>query len=185
MRNITDLPFDVHLMVDDNDFFIRELSKIGVQSISVHFESARHLDRPLSLIRGSKAKVGVALNPATPPAVLVYVTHLLDFVLVMTVNPGFAGRELTGSALTKIADCKKWLSNVGLDIPIEVDGNVSFEHIPLMVAAGADILVAGTSSLFKRGESRRNNIRRMQAAIQSGLLMNDYQSEIEQPKGVL
>ena len=175
MRSLTTLPFDVHLMVDDNDFFIGELSKIGVQMISVHYESARHCDRTLSLIREAGASAGVALNPATPPTVLEYLTHLLDFVLVMTVNPGFAGQKLTGSGLVKIADCNVWLRNAGLNIPIEVDGNVSVEHIPQMVAAGANILVAGTSSLFSRRGSTRQNMQDMQEAIESGLRMRDRQ----------
>lgn len=175
MRSVTTLPFDVHLMVEDNDFFIGELSKIGVQMISVHYESARHCDRTLSLIREAGASAGVALNPATPPTVLKYLTHLLDFVVVMTVNPGFAGQKLTGSGLVKIADCRAWLRSAGLKIPIEVDGNVSFDHIPQMVAAGADILVAGTSSLFSRGGSRSANMQKMQTAIEAGLQMRDQQ----------
>jgi ribulose-phosphate 3-epimerase len=171
IRNMTTLPFDVHLMVEDNDFFIAELSKIGVQMISVHYESARHCDRTLSLIREAGAAAGIALNPATPPSVLEYLTHLLDFLLVMTVNPGFAGQKLTGSGLTKIADCQAWLHKAGVKIPIEVDGNVSFDHIPKMVAAGADILVAGTSSLFNHAGSTSENMRNIRAAIGAGLQM--------------
>jgi ribulose-phosphate 3-epimerase len=173
MRSITTLPFDVHLMVEDNDFFIAELSKIGVQMISVHYESARHCDRTLSLIHEAGVAAGVALNPATPPSVLEYLTHLLDYLVVMTVNPGFAGQKLTGSGLAKIADCQAWLRKAGLRIPIEVDGNVSFEHIPKMVAAGADILVAGTSSLFNHAGSRSENMQNLRAAIGAGLRARD------------
>ena len=173
MRNVTTLPFDVHLMVEDNDFFIAELSKIGVQMISVHYESARHCDRTLSLIRDAGAAAGVALNPATPPTVLQYLTHLLDFLLVMTVNPGFAGQKLTGSGLAKIADCHAWIHKAGAKVLIEVDGNVSFEHIPKMVAAGADILVAGTSSLFNRAASKNENMRNIRAGIGAGLRIRD------------
>jgi ribulose-phosphate 3-epimerase len=173
MRNVTTLPFDVHLMVEDNDFFIAEFSKIGVQMISVHYESARHCDRTLSLIRDAGAAAGIALNPATPPAVLQYLTHLLDFLLVMTVNPGFAGQKLTGSGLAKIADCHSWMHNAGAKFLIEVDGNVSFEHIPKMVAAGADILVAGTSSLFNRAASKNENMRNIRAGIGAGLRIRD------------
>lgn len=175
MRNLTSLPFDVHLMVENNDFFIAALAKIGVDMISVHHESARHSDRTLSLIKEAGAAAGIALNPATPPAVMEYLTHLLDFVLVMTVNPGFAGQKLTGSGLVKIAGCRAWLQKAGLKIPIEVDGNVSFDHIPQMAAAGADILVAGTSSLFNRGKSRSENIQKMRTAIEAGLRTRDQQ----------
>lgn len=168
MRNLTSLPFDVHLMVEDNDFFIAALAKIGVEMISVHHESARHGDRTLSLIKESGAAAGIALNPATTPAVMEYLTHLLDFVVVMTVNPGFAGQRLCGSGLAKIAGCKKWLSSAGLNIPIEVDGNVSFENIPRMVEAGADILVAGTSSLFSPSGNLYKNAGSIRMAIAKG-----------------
>jgi ribulose-phosphate 3-epimerase len=168
MRSRTSLPFDVHLMVEDNEFFIRELAKIGVQMISVHYESARHCDRTLSLIRECGAKAGVALNPATSLSALEYLTDLLDFVLVMTVNPGFAGQKLSKSGLQKIADCRAWLDDRGLNTSVEVDGNVSFEHIPAMVSAGADALVLGTSSLFHPGASRQANMRKTLDAIRSG-----------------
>ena len=168
IRSRTSLPFDVHLMVDDNDLFIRELSKIGVQMISVHTENARHSHRTLSLIRKSGSRAGVALNPSTPLAALEYVTDLLDFVVIMTVNPGFAGQKLIGSAIRKIADCRAWLTIRNLDIPLEVDGNVSFKHIPRMVAAGADTLVAGSSSLFHVQDRRSENMRKIQSAISKG-----------------
>lgn len=168
MRGLTSLPFDVHLMVEDNDQFVVELAKIGVQMISVHQESARHSERTLSLIRDNGAAAGIALNPATPPSVLEYLTHLLDFVLVMTVSPGFAGQKLSGSGLAKIAGCKAWLRNANLTIPIEVDGNVSFEHIPEMVRLGADILVAGTSSLFSRTGTASQNMERIRAGVAAG-----------------
>ena len=171
IRGLTNLPFDVHLMVENNDLFIAELAKIGVQMISVHYESARHCDRTLSLIREAGAAAGVALNPATPPSVLEYVTHLLDFLVVMTVNPGFAGQKLSGSGLAKIAGCKAWLRNASLNIPLEVDGNVSFEHIPEMVRRGADILVAGTSSLFSRTGTAAQNMQRIRAGVIHGLEM--------------
>ena len=171
IRGLTNLPFDVHLMVENNDLFIAELAKIGVQMISVHYESAHHSDRTLSLIRAAGAAAGIALNPATPPSVLEYLTHLLDFVVVMTVNPGFAGQKLSGSGLAKIAGCKTWLRNAGLTIPIEVDGNVSFEHIPEMVRSGADILVAGTSSLFSRSGTAAQNMHRIKTCVAQGLEM--------------
>ena len=171
IRGLTKLPFDVHLMVENNDLFIAELAKIGVQMISVHYESARHIDRTLSLIRASGAAAGIALNPATPPSVLEYLTHLLDFMLVMTVSPGFAGQKLSGSGLSKIAGCKAWLTNAGLSIPIEVDGNVSFEHIPEMVRLGADILVGGTSSMFSRSGTAVQNMHRIRTGVARGLEM--------------
>jgi ribulose-phosphate 3-epimerase len=171
VRKLTSLPFDVHLMVDNNDFFIERLAPMGVDWISVQVESAVHLDRTLQLIRSTGARAGAALNPATPLRALDYVHEHLDYVLVMTVNPGYAGQKLVPSAFRKITDARDYLHRHGLDVPIEVDGNVSFEHIPRMVAAGADILVAGTSSVFHRDGSRRENTLRTRECIRRGLEM--------------
>jgi ribulose-phosphate 3-epimerase len=140
-----------------------------VDYISIHAESTPHVDRVLALIRDHGARAGLALNPATPLSALDYVLERLDYVLLMTVNPGFAGQRLVPSALRKIADCRRMLADSGFHLPIQVDGNVSFEHIPSMVAAGADWLVAGTSSLFHRGATRVENVRRMRRCIREGL----------------
>ena len=170
LRGRTHLPLDVHLMVEDNDLFIRKLLPIGVQAISVHVESARHLDRTLSLIHEGGAKAGVALNPATPLNVLDYVLEKLDFVLVMTVNPGFAGQKLIPQTLRKIADCRRYLDERGFTgIPIQVDGNVSFENIPKMIAAGADILVLGSTSLYHADDTLWRNYRQVVQAVQEGI----------------
>jgi len=170
LRERTHLPIDAHLMVEDNDLFIHKLLPLGVQMISVHAESAPHLHRTLSLIREGGAKAGVALNPATPLDMLDYVLEQLDFVLVMTVNPGFAGQKVVPQAVRKIADCRRYLDERGLShIPIQVDGNVSFENIPRMVAAGADILVLGSSSLYHLAGTLWQNGRRVVQAVQEGL----------------
>lgn len=162
----THLPIDVHLMVEDNDFFIGLLEKSSVAQISVHAESCPHLDRTLSRIREIGAKAGVALNPTTPLASLDYVLERLDYVLLMTVNPGFAGQKMTPASLRKIADCRAYLDRCGFShLTIQVDGNVSFENIPAMVAAGADCLVAGTSSIFHNGAGWSENIDRLRASI--------------------
>jgi ribulose-phosphate 3-epimerase len=166
LRPRTALPFDVHLMVDNADFFVRELSAIGVQYVSVHAEACVHLDRTLNLIRGCGMKAGLALNPATPLSALDYALESLDFVMLMTVNPGFAGQKLAPGAFRKIADCR---ARIGPDVPLEVDGNVSFENIPAMVAAGATILVAGTSSVFHRDRGLAENVRKTRLAVASGL----------------
>ena len=169
LRPHTDLPFDAHLMVDNNDFFVDRLVRIGVEQISVHAESALHLDRTLALIRGHGMKAGVALNPATPLNVLNYVLEQLDFVVIMTVNPGFAGQQMVPAALRKIADCRTFLREHKPDVPIQVDGNVSFANIPRMVAAGADILVGGTSSIFHQDGSIQQNVQRTCQVIARGL----------------
>ena len=177
LRSKTDCPYDVHLMVEDNDFFISKLSEIGVQQITVHAESAIHLDRTLGLIRDCGVKTGLALNPATPIDTITYVLDRIDYILIMTVNPGFAGQSMVPSALQKIADCQEFLQQHGLSLPIEVDGNVSFENIPKMVSAGADILVAGSSSIFNRYGSRLENIERVRKAISQGLQMRNQHGQ--------
>ena len=168
LRQHTPVPFDVHLMVHNNELFIDLLAKIGVQQVAVHAESSTHLDRALSLIRDHGMKAGVAINPHTPVESLRYVIDRLDYVLVMTVNPGFAGQKLVPSAIRKIADVRRFLDSFGRHIPISVDGNVSFEHIPSMVEAGADILVAGTSSLYSPTGTLASNIARVNAAVAEG-----------------
>ncbi|MDE0424283.1 MAG: ribulose-phosphate 3-epimerase [Candidatus Poribacteria bacterium] len=169
LRSKTDSAFDIHLMVENNDFFVDAVAEIGVQQIAVHVESATHLDRTLSVIQASNVKAGAALNPATPFSALDYVLDRLDFVLIMTVNPGFAGQKMVPATLRKIAECRAFLDKHGVDLPIEVDGNVSFENIPKMVSAGADILVGGTSSVFHKSGSRAENIQRTRQAIDLGL----------------
>ncbi len=169
LRAKTDCTFDIHLMVENNDFFVDAVAEIGVQQIAVHVESATHLDRTLSLIRAHGIKAGAALNPATPLSALDYVLERLDFVLIMTVNPGFAGQKVVPATLRKIAECRAFLDKRGINLPIEVDGNVSFENIPKMVSAGADILVGGTSSVFHKSGSRTENIQQAQQAITLGL----------------
>lgn len=169
LQDATTLPLDVHLMVDDNDFFVQQLSKLRISQISVHLESSVHLDRTLSHIRDLGIKAGVAINPGTPLSAIDYVLERVDYVLVMTVNPGYAGQKMTPASLRKIADCKQLLHSRGFDLPIQVDGNVSFENIPGMVAAGATNLVAGTSSIFHKANSMAENKRLMLAAIEQGL----------------
>ena len=169
LRPKTDCAFDIHLMVENNDFFVDAVAEIGVQQIAVHVESATHLDRTLSVIQAHDIKAGAALNPATPLSALAYVLDRLDFVLIMTVNPGFAGQKMVPATLRKIAEGRAFLDKRGVQIPIEVDGNVSFENIPKMVSAGADILVGGTSSVFHKSGSRGKNIQRTRQAIAIGV----------------
>lgn len=169
LRPHTALPIDVHLMVEDNDLMVQLAKQAGADWVSVHAESCRHLDRTLATIRQLGMKAGVALNPATPIESIRYVLDRLDYVLLMTVNPGFAGQQLVPGGLRKIAETRAFLRANGVDLPIEVDGNVSFQYIPDMVAAGADILVAGTSSLFKAGASLAENTARTRSAVAQGL----------------
>jgi ribulose-phosphate 3-epimerase len=176
LRGLTDLAFDVHLMVEDNELFIQWLADIGVEQVSVHAESARHLDRTLEVIKRGGMAAGAVLNPATPLSVLDNVVEGMDFLMLMTVNPGFAGQKMVPSALGKIRDSKLWLENRGADLPVEVDGNVSFSNVPRMVAAGADVLVAGTSSLFHSGRSLNENMRDLRSAVEKGVELGKQES---------
>ena len=170
LKERTQLPVDVHLMVSDNDFFVGLLEGWNVSQISVHAEACQHLDRSLSRIREIGAKAGIALNPSTPLSALDFILDRIDYVLLMTVNPGFAGQKMTPASIQKISDCREYLDTNGYaHVPIQVDGNVSFENIPGMVAAGADNLVAGTSSIFHSSASWPDNIKTMKAAIAEGL----------------
>jgi len=169
LRRITTLPLDVHLMVDNPDQYIEPLARCGADQVAVHAEVCVHLDRTLAEIRKRGMRAGVALNPATPLAVLEYVRPRLDFVLLMTVNPGFAGQPLAAGAIRKIADCRRLLGqDDAAGVPIAVDGNVSFQNIPRMVAAGADVLVAGTSSWFYPHDDLGANVAKTNRAIREG-----------------
>ena len=160
LRGKTSMPFDAHLMVNRNDFFVEQMAELGAWMVSVHVESSVHLDRTLDRIRKLGMKAGAALNPATTLSALDYVLDRLDFVLLMTVNPGYAGQRIVPYGLRKIAECRAWLDERGSEIPIQVDGNVSFELILEMTAAGADILVAGTSSVYHKDGTLPENMQR-------------------------
>lgn len=147
-RAITDLPINVHLMIENAEDYIDAYLDAGCNSLSFHQEPTYHIQRLLQKIRDHDVQAGIALNPATPLNTLDYILDDLDFVLIMTVNPGFAGQALVPNTLKKISDLKKLLARKKLDIDIQVDGNVSFENIPHMIHAGATMLVGGTSSLF-------------------------------------
>lgn len=166
VRKLSDTPFDIHLMVQQPEKHIDLFDLRPGDLVSVHAESTVHLQRTLQKIKNTGAKACVALNPATPIYALDYVLEDIDAVLIMTVNPGYAGQKLVPATIKKIADTRKYLDLHGRqDIQIEVDGNVSFENAKKMYAMGADIFVAGTSSLFIKGrdilacaEELRNNI---------------------------
>jgi ribulose-phosphate 3-epimerase len=149
MKKRTTIPLDLHLMISDPetklDFF--EFGENDI--VSVHAESTKHLQLALQKIKNRGAKAFVAINPGTPLCVIEEVLDDIDGVLVMTVNPGFAGQKLVPNGLKKITKVRKFLDENGkADACIEVDGNVSFKNAELMNQAGADIFVAGTSSVF-------------------------------------
>jgi ribulose-phosphate 3-epimerase len=150
IRNRTDKIFDCHLMIAPADPYLAAFADAGCDYITVHAEAGPHLDRSLQTIRALGKKAGVSLNPSTHESVIEYVLDRLDLVLLMTVNPGFGGQAFIPSVIEKVARVKKMIGP--RDIRIEIDGGVTAETAPLLTAAGADVLVAG-SAVFKGGPS--------------------------------
>ena len=153
IRPLTDLPFDVHLMIDHPDQYVPEFAAAGADLIVVHAEASRHLHRTIQLIRSHGKKAGVSLNPATPLTALDMILPDLDLVLLMTVNPGFGGQSFIESCLPKIAELRQRLDVLGLPIELEVDGGVKTDNIHRIAAAGADVFVAG-SAVFGSADYR-------------------------------
>jgi len=138
-------PIDVHLMCTPVDALIGEFAKAGATWISFHPEASLHIDRSLQLIRSHGCKAGLVLNPGTPTQVLDYVMDRLDFVLIMSVNPGFGGQSFIDSALDKLRDVRARIDASGRDIRLEIDGGVKVNNIRQIAEAGADTFVAGSA----------------------------------------
>ena len=166
LRKMTNIPMDIHMMVNAPERHINLFPLREDDLVSVHAEATVHLQRTLRLIRDAGAKAAVALNPATPVGVLDYILEDVDMVLVMTVNPGFAGQKLVPQTLDKIRDVRDYLDKRGRsEVMIEVDGNVSFENAEKMRARGAEIFVAGTSSIFNESIPFFDAVAKLRAAI--------------------
>ena len=151
VNRITELPLDVHLMIDNPQNFIQDFIKAGADYISVHYENNMHLNRVINLIKDCGAKAGVAINPATPVFNLSDIISNLDYVLIMTVNPGFGGQHIIRSCFKKISQLKKLIKDTDSDCMIEVDGGVDSTNIKELKELGADMIVAG-ASLFKSND---------------------------------
>ena len=143
LRRITHVPLDVHLMIEHPDRYVEAFVEAGASSLTVHVEAVVHLHRTIQLIKSLGAKAGVALNPATPVVMLEEIAGDLDYVLVMTVNPGFGGQTFIPRSESKVRTVRDLLRRSGSTAPIEVDGGIDTRTAPRIVAAGADILVAG------------------------------------------
>jgi ribulose-phosphate 3-epimerase len=150
LRPHSALPFDVHLMIAPVDPYIPAFADAGADIITIHAEAGPHLHRSLQLIKALGKKAGVSLNPSTPVEAVDYVMDDVDLILVMTVNPGFGGQSFIPSQLDKIRRLRERIDRSGRDIMLEVDGGVTTDTIGPVVAAGADVLVAGTAT-FKGG----------------------------------
>jgi ribulose-phosphate 3-epimerase len=150
--------FDVHLMISPVDVFVRDFAEAGSDIITVHPEAGPHLHRTLQLIKSHGKKAGVALNPATPLSAIEHVLGDVDLVLVMTVNPGFGGQAFIASQLEKIRGLRQRIDALGKKIDLEVDGGIDATTARQAVAAGADVLVAGTASFKGGAASYASNI---------------------------
>ncbi len=162
IRPYSNLPFDVHLMTNNVERHIMQFAEAGADMITIHVEACTHLDRKISLIKSLGKKVGVSLVPSTHENVLDYILDSLDLVLVMTVNPGYAGQQFLESQIEKIQSIKRKIDARNLPIELFVDGGINDKTASKVIEAGADVLVAG-SYIFKDGP-------------------NTYQSKIEQLK---
>ena len=145
IRKVTKMILDVHLMIEDPDTYAPLFIEAGANQVSVHQEAAKHLDRTLHLIQSHGAKAGVVINPATPIETLNEVLDVADYVLVMSVNPGFGGQKFIANAVSKIAALNRIRKERGLLFSIEVDGGITLENIANVVRAGCDWVVAGSS----------------------------------------
>ena len=153
LREKTSLPLDVHLMVDNPRLFIPLFAKAGADWISIHIEASVHIHKDITLIKEHGKKAGLALNPATPLSLMGEILEELDFVLLMTVNPGWGGQEFIPSCHSKISQLKSWIREQKREIPIQIDGGVSLSNMGELIKDGADILVAGSAVYGEKNPS--------------------------------
>jgi len=164
LRPLTTLPFDVHLMISPVDPYVEAFAAAGADIITVHPEAGPHLHRTIELVKSFGKRAGVSLNPATPVDAVDYVLDAVDLVLVMTVNPGFAGQSFIASQLEKVRVLRRRIDAAGRAVDLEVDGGINDDTARLAVAAGADVLVAGTASFRGGAAAYADNIRRLRGA---------------------
>ncbi|NIJ39744.1 ribulose-phosphate 3-epimerase [Sphingopyxis panaciterrae] len=164
LRPHSKLPFDVHLMISPVDHFLDAFAAAGADIITVHPEAGPHIHRSVQHIKSLGKQAGVSLNPGTPAKMLDYLIDDIDLVLIMSVNPGFGGQSFISSQLRKIEAVRKMIDKSGRDIRLEVDGGIDAATAPLAIAAGADVLVAGTATFKGGAGAYADNIRRLRGA---------------------
>ena len=155
IRPYTDKVFDVHLMIENPQNYIADFAKAGADYITFHYEAERHADRCISLIKENGCKAGITLNPSTPVCLIKDLIDKLDFVLIMSVNPGFGGQKFIDYTYSKVEELKKLKEEKNSNLIIEVDGGVDLTNIKKLSEAGADAFVAG-SAIFKNREIKKN-----------------------------
>src|SRR6056300_881976 len=160
IRKCSKLPFDVHLMIAPVEKYIMNYADAGADIITIHPEATDNLLKSIEVIRSCNKKVGISLNPKTPVDTLDEVLEKIDLILIMSVNPGFAGQKFMPEVLEKVKYFRKKIINEKLNIDIEIDGGIDFETAPLAIKAGANILVSGTT-IFNGGNSISENIKNL------------------------
>ncbi|APC40967.1 ribulose-phosphate 3-epimerase [Clostridium estertheticum] len=163
IRKLTRIPFDVHLMIEEPSRYVEEFVHAGSDIITVHYETDRHIDRTINYIKSFGVKVGVALNPATPVALIKHLISNVDMVLIMTVNPGFGGQKFIEYCLDKVKEVRELANVYNKDIMIQVDGGIDESNIRGVVSSGANVIVAG-SAVFKNDDIEKN-IKKLRAGI--------------------
>jgi ribulose-phosphate 3-epimerase len=158
IRSSSKLPFDVHLMIENPDKYAESYVKAGADIVTVHAEACTHLDRSLQLIKSLGVKAGVSLVPSSPASVLDYVMDKVDLILIMTVNPGFGGQAFIPSQLDKIREIRSMIAKTGRMIDLEVDGGINLQTARQVIAAGADVLVAGSAVFTGKSADYQKNI---------------------------
>jgi len=145
IRKLTKLPLDVHLMISEPEKYVDEFVKAGADWVSVHYEASKHLNRLVQQVRSAGAKAGVVLNPATPVNVLEEILPYIDFVLLMSVNPGFGGQKFIETSVEKAKKLSEMIKKMGLDVMIEMDGGIGPANIKTLSDAGVNVFVAGNA----------------------------------------
>ena len=160
IRKCSDLPFDVHLMISPVEKYIKDYAEAGADIITFHPEATEDIGKTIEVIRSYNKKVGISLNPETPSSVIEGYLKKIDLILIMSVNPGFAGQKFMPEVLEKVKFFRSKINNEKLNIDIEIDGGIDFETAPLAIKAGANILVSGTT-IFKGGNNISENIKNL------------------------
>ena len=176
VRKCTKLPFDVHLMISPVEKYIKAFADAGSDIITIHPEATDNLKRAVSSIKSLGKKAGVSLNPKTPISALMDVINDIDLILIMSVNPGFAGQSFMSEVLPKVTELRKMINDKKLRIDIEIDGGINFETAPLAVKAGANILVSGTT-IFSGPKYSVTYLILQTRALQASHLNSKYQDQ--------
>ena len=160
IRKCSKLPFDVHLMISPVEKYIQDYANAGADIITFHPEATNNIQRTINVIKSCKKRVGISLNPETPSTIIENYLKEIDLILIMSVNPGFAGQKFIPEVLEKVKFFRSKIENENLNIDIEIDGGIDFETAPLAIKAGANILVSGTT-IFKGKNNISENIKNL------------------------